>query len=81
MLSKTGQAVAFQFLSLGVALLTVLVLSRFFPVGHLLDWLHDHVAEYQPWSTLGYPLLTHHSINFDNPPAFDYNAAACFYAK
>ena len=57
MLSKTGKAVAFQFVSLGLTILAVLLLSRFYPVGHLLDWLHAHVAEYQPWSTVCYPLL------------------------
>lgn len=57
MLSKTGKAVALQFVSLGLALLAVFILSRFYRVDHLLDWLHTHVAEYQPWSTLCYPLL------------------------
>ena len=57
MLSKTGKAVALQCVSLGAALLTVFALGRLFSIGNLLEWLHDHVAEYQPWSTLCYPLL------------------------
>ena len=68
MLSKTGKAVAFQFLSLSVVLSTVFVLSRFYSIGRLLDWLHAHVAEYQPWSTICYPLV-HASCNLLLLPA------------
>ena len=57
MLSKTGKAVAFQFVSLGGFLTVVFVLSRFYSINVLLDWLHTHIAEYQPWSTLCYPLV------------------------
>ena len=57
MFSKTGKAVALQFVSFGVFLTAVFVLSRFYSINGLLDWLHAHIAEYQPWSTLCYPLV------------------------
>ena len=57
MLSKTGKAVALQFVSLGIILLTVFVLSRFYSLSYFLDWLHVHISEYQPWSTICYPLV------------------------
>lgn len=57
MLHKPAKAVAYQFASLGVAALVVLAVSRVYPLTDLVGWLRLHVARWQPWSTLGYPLL------------------------
>jgi uncharacterized membrane protein YdjX (TVP38/TMEM64 family) len=54
---KSAKAVAFQFFSLGLGALVLLIVSRIYPLEQLVGWMRLHVAQYQPWSTLGYPLV------------------------
>lgn len=57
MLHKAGKAVIFQLGTLALAAMVVFLLGRIFPLDRAVDWLHSHVARYQPWSMLAYPLI------------------------
>ena len=57
MLNKAGKAVIFQTWHAGAGGAGVFLLGRIFPLDRVVDWLHSHVARYQPWSMLAYPLV------------------------
>lgn len=56
-LFQPGKAVAFQLVTLGIGALCLLALSRIYPLDQLARWMRDHVARYEPWSMIGYPLV------------------------
>ena len=57
MLPEPRQAVAYQILSLSLAALVILAVSRFYPLDDMVRSLHMYVNRYQPWSTVAYPLI------------------------
>ena len=57
MLPKPRQAVAYQVLTLSLAAIVVLAVSRFYPVDDLVRSLQVYVRRYQPWSTIAYPFI------------------------
>lgn len=42
---------------LGLGAGVVLVVSRLYPLDHLVGWMRTHVARYEPWSAIGYPFV------------------------
>ena len=52
-----GKAIAYQFVSLGVIALVLLLVSRIYPLDQLLHRMDSFIARHQPWSTLCYPLI------------------------
>jgi uncharacterized membrane protein YdjX (TVP38/TMEM64 family) len=68
MFSKTSRAVAAQLATLGLVFGCLLVVSRVYPLEHLLRWLRDNVVRYEPWSMVAYPLV-HASCNLLLLPA------------
>lgn len=56
-LSKPQKALVVQIAGLLCAALFLTVLGHLYPLDRIVLWLREHVREYQPWSTLLYPLL------------------------
>lgn len=56
-LQPGGKAVVYQFVSLGVVALVLVVVSRIYPLGDLLHQLDGFIARHQPWSTVCYPIV------------------------